>query len=57
MQEATLDAKEEVVGIAKLVEQTTLYFGSQEALRKFGVDERFAGRKALEEVRVGPARG
>ncbi|KAL6709478.1 hypothetical protein ACN47E_001413 [Coniothyrium glycines] len=51
LQEATPDAKDEVVAVSKLVEEVAKYFGSQEALDKYSIDEKFAGGKALEEAR------
>jgi hypothetical protein len=55
LQEATPDAKEEVVAVAKLVAETVKYFGSQEALDRYRIDDRFAGRKGLEEARYANA--
>ncbi|KAF3047719.1 hypothetical protein E8E12_011516 [Didymella heteroderae] len=51
LQEATPSAKDELVGVARLVEETAKYFGSGAALRQHSVDARFAGRKALDEAR------
>ncbi|KNG47606.1 hypothetical protein TW65_05645 [Stemphylium lycopersici] len=56
LQEATPDAKEEVVAVAKLVTEIVKYFGSEEALNCYSIDERFAGRKGLEEARFGDVR-
>lgn len=50
MQEATPDAKNEVVKVTKLVEKTVQYFGSDVALRQYSIDPRFAGQKALDEA-------
>jgi hypothetical protein len=55
LQEATPDAKEEVVAVAKLVAETVKYFGSQEALDRYRIDNKFAGRKGLEEARYANA--
>jgi hypothetical protein len=55
LQEATPDAKEEVVAVAKLVAETVKYFGSQEALNRYSIDEKFSGRKGLEEARYANA--
>lgn len=51
LQEATPDAKEEVVAVAKLVTETVRYFGSREALDRYGIDEKISGRRGLEEAR------
>lgn len=51
LQEATPDAREEVEAVSRLVAETVKYFGSQDALRRYSIDERFSGRKALEEAR------
>ena len=40
-----------MVAVAKLVAETVKYFGSQEALEHYRIDDRFAGRKGLEEAR------
>ncbi|KAH9879833.1 hypothetical protein J1614_001857 [Plenodomus biglobosus] len=50
LQEATPDAKEEVVAMAKLIQQTTRYFGSQTALVEYSIDPRFTGKRALDGV-------
>jgi hypothetical protein len=55
LQEATPDAKEEVIAVAKLVAETVKYFGSQEALDRYAIDERYSGRKGLEEARYANA--
>lgn len=51
LQEATPNAREEVVNVTRLVEETAQYFGSDAALRCHVIDSTFAGRKALEEAR------
>ncbi|KAH7401319.1 hypothetical protein BKA66DRAFT_405717 [Pyrenochaeta sp. MPI-SDFR-AT-0127] len=51
LQEATPDAKEEVIAIDSLVEEIVQYFGSQDALDRYAIDARFAGGKALDEAR------
>ena len=50
LQEATPDAKNEVVNVARLVEKTAQYFGSDVALKFYSIDPRFAGRQALDEA-------
>jgi hypothetical protein len=55
LQEATPDAKEEVVAVAKLVAETVKYFGSQEALDRYLIDDRISGRKGLEKARYANA--
>jgi hypothetical protein len=42
---------EEVEAIGELVAEVNDFFGSQDALRKHSINEKFAGRKALEEAR------
>jgi len=51
LQEATPDAKDEVVAVAKLVTETVKYFGSEEALHRYGINEKISGRRGLEEAR------
>lgn len=51
LQDATPDGKEEVEAVAELVEEVGLYFGSAEAMRRYNIDTKFAGRRALEEAR------
>jgi hypothetical protein len=56
LQEATPDAREEVEAVALLVEEVARYFGTDEALKRYPVDQRFAGRRALEEANEVAAR-
>ncbi|KAF2500121.1 hypothetical protein BU16DRAFT_613917 [Lophium mytilinum] len=42
---------EEMTAINGLLAEVDDFFGSPEALRKYSIDEKFAGRKALEEAR------
>jgi hypothetical protein len=51
LQEATPEAKDEVVAVEALQKDIDRFFGSPEALRRYSIDERFAGGKALEEAR------
>ncbi|RMZ70559.1 hypothetical protein GMOD_00000666 [Pyrenophora seminiperda CCB06] len=51
LQEATPDAREEVAAVSKLVAETVKYFGSQEALHRYSINEIYSGRKALDEAR------
>lgn len=51
LQEAAPEARDEVVEVSRLVEEVARYFGSQDALDRYQIDEVFAGRKALEEAR------
>ncbi|CBX98371.1 hypothetical protein LEMA_P097800.1 [Plenodomus lingam JN3] len=55
LQEATPDAREEVIAITKLVHQTAQHFGSQTALMESRIDSRFNGRRALDESRYAAA--
>ncbi|KAF1929125.1 uncharacterized protein M421DRAFT_147115 [Didymella exigua CBS 183.55] len=52
LQEATPGAREEVISVARLVEETSQFFGSDTALKHHSIDPRFAGRKALDEARA-----
>ncbi|EDU45817.1 hypothetical protein A1F94_002699 [Pyrenophora tritici-repentis] len=52
LQEATPDARDEVDAVSRIVAESVKYFGSKEALRRYSIDERFSGRKALEEARI-----
>lgn len=56
LQEASYDAREEVIGVSELVEEVAKYFGSEEALARYRIDQRFAGGKALDEARYAAAR-
>lgn len=51
LQEATPDARDEVVSITQLVEETAQYFGSDTALKLHSIDLKYAGGKALKEAR------
>jgi hypothetical protein len=51
LQEATPDAKDEVMAVARLVTETAEYFGSKEALQRYAINENIPGRKGLEEAR------
>lgn len=51
LQEATPDARDEVVSVNQLVEETAQYFGSDAALKLHSIDLRYAGGKALREAR------
>ena len=51
LQEASPDAKDEVVAVERLVGEVADFFGSTEALTRLSIDPVFAGRKALEEAR------
>jgi hypothetical protein len=52
LQDATPDAKEEVVAVSSLVGDAVRFFGSEAAMKKHPVDNKFAGRRALEEVKA-----
>lgn len=56
LQDASLDARDEVIGVSELVEEVAKYFGSEEALARYKIDARFAGGKALDEARYAAAR-
>lgn len=51
LQEATPDAKEEVIAVSSLVREVERFFGSPESLDRYPIDPKFAGKKALEEAR------
>ncbi|KZM24995.1 hypothetical protein ST47_g3840 [Ascochyta rabiei] len=51
LQEATPDAKDEVVNVTRLVDETAQYFGSNTALQLHLIDSRLSGRKALVAAR------
>lgn len=51
LQEATQDAEAEVVAVERLVQEVDQFFGSEDALKRFSIDLKFAGRKAIEEAR------
>ncbi|KAL5121154.1 hypothetical protein ACEQ8H_001006 [Pleosporales sp. CAS-2024a] len=51
LQEATPDARDEVRAVASLVNEVAQYFGSEAAERRYPVDTKFSGRRALEEAR------
>ncbi|KAJ4365894.1 hypothetical protein N0V83_008516 [Neocucurbitaria cava] len=55
LQEASPDAKDEVVQVGALVEEVAKYFGEQDALDRYGIDGKFAGGKALKEARYAAA--
>jgi hypothetical protein len=52
LQEATPDARQEVISVTRLIEETAHYFGSDAALKRHSVDVGFAGGKALDETRT-----
>ena len=56
LQDATPDAKQEMDAVAGLVSEVGRYFGTKDALERFAVERRFAGRRALEEARRGDGR-
>lgn len=51
LQEATPDAKDEVIAVEALKKDIERFFGSSESLRRYSIDERFGGGKALDEAR------
>lgn len=51
LQEATPSAREEMISVSRLVEDTAKYFGSDTAIRQHSIDTSLAGRKALDEAR------
>lgn len=51
LQEASPDCMDEVIVVEKLVGEVTKFFGSDEAVSRYSIDARFAGRKGLEEAR------
>jgi hypothetical protein len=55
LQEATPDAEEEMINVARLVKEAGKYFGSDDALKLFSIDSKYAGRKAFEEARYAAA--
>lgn len=56
LQETTPDAKEEVKAVAELVDDTVHFFGSEEAIRRYPVDDKYSGRRALNEARSATTR-
>ncbi|CAO2656467.1 Nn.00g052700.m01.CDS01 [Neocucurbitaria sp. VM-36] len=55
LQEATPDAKDELVRVSALVAEVAQYFGSQDALDRYAIDAKYAGGKALDEARYAAA--
>ena len=51
LQEATPDVGDEMVNVARLVKEAGKYFGSEAALKRYSIDPKFAGKKALSEAR------
>ena len=51
LQEATPDAKDEVVAVGNLVADTDRLFGSPNALGKYPIDPKFTSQEALNEAR------
>ncbi|KAF2714126.1 hypothetical protein K504DRAFT_399912 [Pleomassaria siparia CBS 279.74] len=51
LQEATPNAKAEVIALSDLVVEVDRFFGSTETLEKFSIDRRLSGRDALDEAR------
>ena len=51
LQEATPDAKDEVVAIGNLVADTDRLFGSPDALGKHPIDPRFTVQEVMNEAR------
>ncbi|KAJ8114857.1 hypothetical protein OPT61_g3374 [Boeremia exigua] len=51
LQEATPDVEDEMRNVARLVQETGKYFGSDAALARYPVDPKFAGNAALVEAR------
>jgi hypothetical protein len=56
LQEATPDARDEVIAVATLVAETVKYFGSQDTLSRYSINEKIPGRKGLEEARYANSR-
>lgn len=52
LQDATPEGGPEVDAIDRLVQEADRYFGDEDALNRYQIDERFKGRKALEEARA-----
>ena len=51
LQEATPGAKDEVMAVSSLVGEVVSYFGTKDALSRSTVDQKYAGRRALQEAR------
>lgn len=51
LQEATPDVGDEMVNVARLVKEAGKYFGSEAALKRYSIDPKFAGQKAISEAR------
>jgi hypothetical protein len=56
LQEATPEAREEVLAVSSRVAEITKYFGSELALDRYAVDKKYSGRRALEEARYAATR-
>ncbi|KAF2031868.1 hypothetical protein EK21DRAFT_110534 [Setomelanomma holmii] len=52
LQDATPDAKQEFTAVSARVDDVVRFFGSEGATRRYPVDSKFVGRRALEEVKV-----
>ncbi|KAF2198984.1 hypothetical protein GQ43DRAFT_421287 [Delitschia confertaspora ATCC 74209] len=51
LQETTPAAGPEVVAVSRLIKDVDKFFGSAEAIDRYSIDTRFAGKKALDEAR------
>jgi hypothetical protein len=51
LQEATPDARDEVIAVFSRVAEVTKYFGSEAALDRYAVDKKYSGGRALKEAR------
>jgi hypothetical protein len=56
LQDATPDAREEVLAVSSRVAEVTKYFGSELALDRYAVDKKYSGRRALDEARYAATR-
>jgi hypothetical protein len=56
LQEATPNAKDEMNAVSSLVKEVNRYFGTKATLDRNQVDQKFSGRRALEEARFAAAR-
>lgn len=57
LQEATPDAKDEVIAVGDLVAEVDKFFGSHNALDRYSRNSDLAGGKALDEARYTAGRG
>ncbi|KAH7095262.1 hypothetical protein FB567DRAFT_24703 [Paraphoma chrysanthemicola] len=52
LQDATSGAKEEMVAVSTLIGEAVKFFGSDAAIKRYPIDSKFTGRRALDEVKA-----